>query len=123
VQDAYIKGESVAPAISSPKPSPATIQVPAQGASEVVERVEHPPFAPDRPFPISQKIREQTPAAGTPETAEFEAKVERLRRAFPWETDQQLRARAGHSNVMNRISATPGALDKMQKLKESLGGK
>ncbi len=106
--------------ISSPKPQPASIQVPAQGAADVVERVEHPPFAQDRSFPASQKIREQTPAPATPD---IDAQVDRLRKAFPWESDQQLRARAGHSNVMSRISSTPGALEKMQQLRKSLGGK
>jgi len=112
-------GITPTPAISNPAARP-SITVPAQGAADVVGRVEHPPFAPDRPFPTSQKMREQTPAAGNPE---LDSQVERLRKAFPWETDQQLRARAGHSSVMNKLESTPGALEKMKQLKQSLGGK
>jgi len=93
------------PQIMAPKPSSPTISVPAAGAADVVERVEHPPFAADRPFPASQKIREQSPAPTTPERADYEARVQRLKGAFPHETDQQIRARADRAVIDKKLNA------------------
>ncbi len=126
VQDAIMRGESpasaapkpsvpytprtmesygVTPTIGTPRPSAPTISVPAAGAADVVERVEHPPFAKDRPFPTSQKIREQTPAPTTPDRADYEARVQRLKGAFPHETDQQIRARADRAIIDKKLNA------------------
>lgn len=46
--------------ISSPAPPAGTIPVPETAVKGAVENLEHPPFAKDRPFPKSKKIREQT---------------------------------------------------------------
>lgn len=109
--------------IAAPLPKAETLQIPAQGAKEVVERVEHPPFAKNQPFSPSRAARQQTPQPGTEATQSLEQQVQRLKQAFPWETDQQLRARAGHANVINKLSETPGAMQAAKKLQKALGGK
>ncbi len=62
VQETIRRGVDQTPAIATPKAkTPGTIEVPEKGAAEVVERVEHPPFAKNKPFSPSRAARQQAP--------------------------------------------------------------
>jgi len=82
-------------AITTPKPS-VSITMPTEAAEEVVGKVEHPPFAKDKPFSPSKKAREQAPQPTSEEKP---------------------------MALSEKLKANPDAAKTAKKLKRSLGGK
>jgi hypothetical protein len=97
------------------------IPVPEPTVKGAITKLNTPEHEPYNSFSPSRVERQMTPAETTPARAEYEARVERLRKAFPYETDQQLRSRADTAIRNNKLKAN-GGMDVARKLKESLGG-
>ncbi len=100
------EGSSFPTRISSPAIAPpGTIPVPKPTVEGAVEKLNVEPHEPYESYSPSRVERQMTPAETTPARAEYEARVGRLKKAFPLESDQQIRARADRAIIDKKLGA------------------
>jgi hypothetical protein len=106
--------------IKSPQPAPAgTIPVPKPTVEGAVTKLDMPAHEPYESFSPSRVERQTTPAETVPARAEYEARVGRLKKAFPLESDQQIRTRADRAIIDKKL----GAAGLKKQDFQSMGGK